>query len=139
MIGAAAVLYRNGRVKRRLRMQLGLDKEHTVAEGEGVGMILGLELMRKECTVQRASMAVDNTSAILRANSTEAMGAQWIWDLFHDRWKMVRRQHRALRMTIRWVPGHEGVRGNEEADRLVKKAIEKGSSRKAELPAPLRE
>jgi len=36
MIGAAAVLYRGGRMKRVLRYQLGTDEEHTVYEGEGV-------------------------------------------------------------------------------------------------------
>jgi hypothetical protein len=58
--------------------------------------------------------------------------------MFHDRWKMAKRAHRGLRLTVRWVPGHEGVRGNEEADRLAKMAIEEGSSRKEDLPALLR-
>ena len=47
-IGAAAVLYRNGVLKSRRRMQLGSSKHHTVYEGEGVGMILGLELLRED-------------------------------------------------------------------------------------------
>jgi hypothetical protein len=55
LIGAAAMLYRNGRVKKRLRMLLGSEKDHTVPEAEGVGLMLGLELMRKESAVRRAS------------------------------------------------------------------------------------
>jgi hypothetical protein len=51
---------------------------------------------------------------------------------------MTKRKHTGLRLTIRWVPGHEGVVGNKEADRLAKMAVEKGSSRRNELPAPLR-
>ena len=46
-IGSSVVLFR-GEVKRKLRYQLGLDKHHTVYEGEGIGMVLGLELMRTE-------------------------------------------------------------------------------------------
>jgi hypothetical protein len=51
---------------------------------------------------------------------------------------MVKKKHKGLRLTMRWVPGHEGVRGNEEADRLARVAVEKGSSEKDKLPAPLR-
>jgi hypothetical protein len=55
-----------------------------------VGLVLGLELLRKESTVRRASMAADNISAVARASSTAATTAQWLWDLFHERWKMVK-------------------------------------------------
>ena len=64
-IGAAAVLYRNGVLKGRRRMQLGSTKHHTVYEGEGVGMILGLELIREEAEADgMVSMGTDNTAAI---------------------------------------------------------------------------
>jgi len=44
-IGAAAVLYRDGILQRTRRLQLGSDKHHTVYETEGIGMILGLQLL----------------------------------------------------------------------------------------------
>jgi ribonuclease HI len=138
MIGAAAVLFRNGRKRRSLRLLMGTDKEHTVPEAEGVGLVMGLDLIRQESAVGRASMSADNVSSISRAASTAAAPAQYIWEMFHDRWKMTKNKHRRLRLTIRWVPGHEGVRGNEEADRLAKLAIEEGSSDRAKIPAPLR-
>src|ERR1700720_2935178 len=43
-----------------------------------------------------------------------------------------------MRLTLRWVPGHEGVKGNKEADELAKEAVEEGSSDRKDLPAPLR-
>jgi hypothetical protein len=52
---------------------------------------------------------------------------------------MVKGRHKAMRLTIRWVPGHERVAGNEGADSLAKLAITEGSSKKRELPVPLRE
>jgi hypothetical protein len=65
-IGAAAVLYRNGVLKSKRRLHLGSMKHHTVFEGEGVGMILGLELIREEGQVEgMVSMGIDNTAAII--------------------------------------------------------------------------
>ena len=47
-IGAAAVLYCNGVLKNTRRMRLGSEKHHTVFEGDGIGLILGLELIKEE-------------------------------------------------------------------------------------------
>jgi ribonuclease HI len=137
-IGAGAVLYRNGVQKRSLRMLLGSEEDHTVPEAEGIGLILGLELIRAESRATRVSLAADNLASITRTTDTKATPAHYIWDIFHNRWKMVMRKHSGIRMCIRWVPGHEGVPGNEEADRLAKMAITEGSSPRNDLPAPLR-
>src|SRR5687768_9341474 len=45
-VGAAAVLFKGKRKTKSLRYLLGSDGKHTVYEGEGVGMLLGLELLR---------------------------------------------------------------------------------------------
>ena len=64
-IGVAAVLYWNGVLESRRRMQLGSSKHHTVYEGEGVGMILGIELLREERQLEgMVSMGTDNTAVI---------------------------------------------------------------------------
>ena len=47
-VGAAVVLYQDGEVRSRRRLRLGSMRHHTVYEGEGAGMILGLELIREE-------------------------------------------------------------------------------------------
>ena len=67
-IGAAAVLYCNGRLKRRIRCQLGTNKTHTVPKGEGVGMILGLELIRPECNVSTVTIGANSQGAIAATN-----------------------------------------------------------------------
>jgi ribonuclease HI len=137
-IGAAAVLYKNGRKKSDLRFLLGSDTEHTVPEAEGVGLVLGMELIRREYSAGRASIAADNVGSITRSMSIQVAPSQHIWEMMLKRWGMTKRKHTGLRLTIRWIPGHEGVVGNEEADRLVNMAVKKGSSRRNELPAPLR-
>jgi ribonuclease HI/endonuclease/exonuclease/phosphatase family metal-dependent hydrolase len=137
-VGAAAVLYRNGRKIRSVRYHLGSERDHTVPEAEAVAFILALELLGKEKRVRRASLAADNVGSIWRSTSSDAKPMQHIWEMFHKRWVTLNKRFRTLLLTIRWVPGHEGVPGNEEADRMAKRAAEEGSSNAARLPAVLR-
>lgn len=44
------------------------------------------------------------------------------------------RINRSTQITLTWVPGHEGIEGNEAADEEAKKAITDGSSTAATLP-----
>ena len=45
-IGAAAVLYQDSILRNKRRLKLGSMKHHMVYEGEGIGMVLGLELKK---------------------------------------------------------------------------------------------
>jgi ribonuclease HI len=137
-IGAAAVLYRNGCKKASLRYLLGPADRHTVPKAEGTALILGLELIRQERRVTTVSMIADNLGSIQRSTTARATPTQYLWEIFRKRWEMTKKRHKDMTMTIRWIPGHEGVTGNEEADRVAKLATEKGSSRRRCLPAPLR-
>jgi len=100
-IGAAAVLYRNGRRIRSVRYWLGTDKEHTVPEAEAVALILGQELLCKECAVRCVLMAPDNVGAVKRSTTSRATPMQHIWAVFRKRWEMVRKQFKQIELTIR--------------------------------------
>jgi ribonuclease HI len=132
-IGAAAVLFVHGRKVRSLKYFLGTESEHTVPEAEAMALILGLELLNGERGVRKVSMAADNMGAVLRSDTSRAAPMQYIWDLFRRQWGSMRRRFWNLQLTIRWVPGHEGVKGNEEADRLARLAVERGSSARDKL------
>ena len=70
-IGAAAVLYCDGILRRKRRMRVGSVKHHMVFEGEGIGMILGLELIREEEVVEgMIPIGIDNTTAISATYAT---------------------------------------------------------------------
>ena len=59
-------------------------KHHTVYEGEGIGMVLGLELIREEEDVEgMVMMGIDNTAAIAATHAIKPSSSHHIWDLFH--------------------------------------------------------
>jgi ribonuclease HI len=47
---------------------------------------------------------------------------------------VLRKKHLGIQLQIRWTLGHEGIMGNEQADKEAKKAIMEGSSDCSELP-----
>ena len=138
-IGVAAVLYRDGVLKRKRRMRLGYSKHHTVYEGEGVGLILGLELIREEEEADgMVMMGVDNTVAISATHTIKPSPSHHIWDLFHRRVTLTYNKHKSADILVKWTPGHMGIIGNKKVDEEAKKAARDGLSPNDTLPAPLR-
>lgn len=137
-VGAAAVLYRGNR-RIVLRHYLGPSTSHTVYEAELVGIILGLELARTENThIGGISVALDNQAAVSACRSRSPGPGSYLVEHIHSLKREVRRRHIDLRITIRWVPGHVDVEGNEDADDEAKAAAHGDGSRRALLPACLR-
>jgi ribonuclease HI len=136
-IGAAAVLYRYGRAKTELRYKLGMQRQHTVYEGEGVGALLGTKLISNEWGIRSAILYIDNQASILATQLTKPTAGHYIFDAFHEEIETLKKRHN-IRVTVQWVPGHKGVEGNERADEQAKKAITEGSSDKQRLPRLLR-
>lgn len=114
-------------------------KQHTVYEGEGVGLILGLELIREE---RRADgmipIGIDNVAAIVATQAIKPGPSHYLWDIFYRRVHMVQNRHKGVDFLVKWTPGHMDIRGNEKADSEAKKAATEGSSASHSLPAPLR-
>jgi len=125
-------------MKGMLRYQLGTEEEHTVYEGEGVGLVLGMELIRKETNARKVSIGIDNQSGITAVISIRPTPSHYIWDLFHRRLHVASLKHINLEILIRWTPGHIGIEGNEAADKEAKCAAQEGSSPNEQLPAALR-
>ena len=120
-------------------MRLGSEKHHTVFEGEGIGLILGLELIREEEWAEgMVSIGIDNVAAISATHTIKLSSSHYIWDIFHRRVTMLYNKHKGLDLLVRWTPGHTGIAGNEKADEEAKKAAREGSSARNILPAPLR-
>ena len=145
-VGAAAILYRTGKEPRALTFHLGSDKHHTVYEAEIVGLTLAAKLLMSEAQLTSpVSILIDNKAAIQSgASSLTTAGSYYLIDKFIRMTRIIKNTCKAqdidLQLTVRWIPGHAGIPGNEEADEKAKKAAEgrRHSSPSEELPRYLR-
>ena len=66
-------------------------------EGEGVGMILGVELIREEEEAEgMGMMGIDNTAAIHTTHAIKPSPSHHIWDMFHRRVVMLYNKHKGV-------------------------------------------
>ena len=137
-IGAAAVLRCRGQPEKTLCFHLGSDKHYTVFNGEQIGMLLGVELLRRERNVLSVYMGIDNQVAILATTSFYLSSSHSLTDRFIDSLDSVLKKHNLPHLAIHWVPGHTNIAGNKSVDREVKKAAEGNSSPVELLPTSLK-
>ena len=68
------------------------------------------------------TIAIDNQAAITATTNHRSAPGQQITDVFLIQMTEIARRHRGVPIKIHWIPGHKGILGNEEADRLAKQA-----------------
>src|SRR5258706_691359 len=124
--------------------------EHTVFEGELVGIILGLHLtcsINGSCT--RINFSINNQATIRTLANNDPQPAQYLInkikrdvDALHTE-ELARRERsddnnpRKMEISFTWVAGHMESVGNKVADELAKHAAEHGSSNRRRLPKSL--
>ena len=135
-IGASAVLYRNGRLGNLLQFLLGSIHQHTVYEGEAIGVLLALHIIWGSWWIQSANIYIDNRAAITATTARKSQAGHYIFDAIHKliRFLIAEHRHLTLKICSSWIPGHKNMEGNEKADKLVKKATVEGSSVLQQLP-----
>lgn len=121
-----------------MRYRLGSIDQHTVYEGELVSLGLGAELLQKETRITTVSLYSDNQAGIQAIGSFKSSPGHYLIDAFLKQIHRIVKKYPHCVITVRWVPGHKGVQGNEVADEIAKEAASSGSSYDKVLPSHFR-
>ena len=104
------MLFRSGRKLYQDKGRLGLAD---VFDGEAVGAWQGLRRAYRVDPGATIHVRLDNTSVIRSLTGNAPKSSQEAFLAFQELATIAD-------VHVRWVPGHEGIQGNEEADRLAK-------------------
>ncbi|KAG2138353.1 hypothetical protein DEU56DRAFT_736319 [Suillus clintonianus] len=106
-----------------------------------VGLTLAAKLIATEQQIEfPLSISIDNQAAIVSGERFHSGPGAYLSLKFQKLLRAVKWSNPHYDITVRWVPGHEGVHGNEEVDKAAKVAAEglHRSSPRASLPKYLR-
>jgi ribonuclease HI len=140
-VGAAAVMIKRASPSRprKLLYHLGRGTKYTVYSAETTGLLLGAHLLRSVTShFTSVTFATDNQAAILALDTNKPGPSHIILDAFESLIRRLRDELGRLDITVQWVPGHQGIQGNEAADQAAKEAAEGASSRSRALPKMLK-
>ncbi|KAI0248075.1 hypothetical protein BJV78DRAFT_844502 [Lactifluus subvellereus] len=143
--GAAAVLLREGRDPRVLRLPLLANPRFTAREAEAVALLLGLHLLATEReNLVPCSMSTDCQELIKTIQATFPSSGLHVKRLpvlgeFYKQANFLAsmNRHGPYSLQLRWVKGHSGVRGNVIANREARIAAIWGLSSPSDLLPPI--
>lgn len=108
--------------------QLGKEIEYGIFKAEFVGLILALKLVKYSITpsTRQATIILDNQGVIKDMSSKKTCSRALTHkvkatELIND----IEKLSPSTKIALRWVPGHKGLPGNEEADKLATTAAKK--------------
>lgn len=108
--------------------QLGKATEYGIIEAEYGGLIIALQLARHAFRTSTHQVTIVlNNQGVVQDMSTKKTSSQAL----HHKIKAnsiltnIAEQAPGVKVTLRWCPGHRGVEGNEEADKLTNGAAKR--------------
>lgn len=108
--------------------QLGKEIKYGIFEAEFVGLVLALRLLKYSITgsTRQATIVLDNQGVVKDMSTKKTSSCA----LTHKKEattliKEIKDLSPRVKIALRWCPGHAGVKGNEEADKLATTAAKK--------------
>jgi hypothetical protein len=92
----------------------------------------------KRWKYKSATVYADNQAALQGLTANEPGPGKYMLDAIHNEISRAMEKNGRDKIRLRWIPGHEGVEGNEAVDIEAKKAAEGKTSPKKDLPKMLK-
>jgi ribonuclease HI len=102
------------------KVYVGPSDSFTVYGAELIGIMIALNMAIKDPRAKRLTVFTDNQASIISSARPGNQSGQVILRHIHHLVTVLHR--RKCQVTIRWIPAHTGVEGNEMADLLAKHA-----------------
>jgi len=115
-VGAAAVSS-DGATARSA--YLGRGTEYTVYAAELLGILMALSMVEGQGAA-RAVIFTDNQASLQAIRDPRGQSGQYIIERITQ--ALVRTRQRGQDIEFHWIPAHQGIEGNETADRMAKEA-----------------
>jgi ribonuclease HI len=116
-VATAAILKVNGRRRLLSGVRLGQKGEVSVLDAELAGILLAMHLVLTIPQVESVTIFTDSQLAIWSMDGEELGATASLVRAISRAMKRVKERDRGTRAVIQWCPGHQGVSGQEEADR----------------------
>ncbi len=137
--GAGAVIYPNGLDSHPLSLHSPVSKSSTSYHGELKGILLALDHVSNAMIPRHITSLVilsDCKSAIQAASSNTPKDSHiQLTSEIHGAARSL--SAKGIHTTIKWVPGHAGIHGNELADQAAKKGATEAKSTEDPITEPL--
>lgn len=125
-IGAGTADQLHGAVDKTRRRYLGTEEQSTVYAGElhGIEMALATARYDNKDKIRELTIFSDSQAAILAVQDPRRPSGQYVLSLLYDHVKAIRSlpDQDQFKITIRWIPAHTGIWGNEWVDIEAKSA-----------------
>jgi ribonuclease HI len=122
---------------------MGKASDHTIYEAELVGLLLGMQLIKTErkgkvkCVLGADNQAVIKALQSELTNLGQHLAAEFLrlaGMVSKNRKGKSRHSGDSYGLTVQWTVGHRGIKGNEEADKAAKSAVQGESSPPSSIP-----
>jgi ribonuclease HI len=116
-VATAAVLTVNGRRKLLSGVRLADKGKVSILDAELAGLLLATHLILSVPEVESATIFTDSQLAIRSLDGEELGASASLVRAVARAMKRVQARDRGTRATVQWCPGHQGIPGQETADR----------------------
>jgi ribonuclease HI len=101
---------------------LGSETKYNVFTAELTALCLAAQMLQDSQEYLTCHIYVDSQAGVRAIDKPQRQSGQAVIKEFHDRVEEIMKERPTLQITIIWIPGHQDIAGNEQADEEAKRS-----------------